>query len=80
MSVTAALLLLNAASATPSDITPVSLAVQPRVLDLGGVSYDWSLQQRPSNGMEIAQTAICDTVTGYTRNGKDTVPDCRFDQ
>jgi hypothetical protein len=24
-------------------------------------------------------TATCDTVTGKTNNGKDTVPDCRFD-
>jgi hypothetical protein len=24
-------------------------------------------------------TATCDTVTGQTNGGKDTVPDCRFD-
>jgi len=78
MSISAAVVLLNAVSGVASgDITPMSLAAQPRVVDLGDASYDWNSQQR---GLKLADnTATCDTVTGRTRDGKDTVPDCRFD-
>jgi hypothetical protein len=80
MSISAAILLLNTVSgATAGDITPMSLAAQPRVVDLGDASYDWNRQQR-GTGLKLADnTATCDTVTGRTRDGKDTVPDCRFD-
>jgi opacity protein-like surface antigen len=80
MSISAAVLLLNAVSgAAAADITPVSLAVEARVVDLGDASYDWNRQQR-GTGLNLADnTATCDTVTGKTNNGKDTVPDCRFD-
>ena len=78
MSISAAVLLLNAVSgATAGDITPMSLDVEPRVVDPGDAPYDWNSQQR---GLKLADnTATCDTVTGHTRGGKDTVPDCRFD-
>jgi hypothetical protein len=57
----------------------VSLAVEARVVDLGDASYDWHRQQR-GTGLNLADnTATCDTVTGQTNGGKDTVPDCRFD-
>jgi hypothetical protein len=80
MSISAAVLLLNAVSApAAADITPVSLAVEARVVDLGDASYDWIRQQR-GTGLNLADnTATCDTVTGKTNGGKDTVPDCRFD-
>jgi hypothetical protein len=78
MPISAAIMLLNAVSGPlPADITPVSLAAEPRVVDIGDAQYDWSTQQR---GLKLADnTATCDTVTGKTNNGKDTVPDCRFD-
>jgi hypothetical protein len=82
MSISAAILLLNAVSgAGPADITPVSLAVEPRVVDLGDAPYDWNRQQSgTAAGLKLTDnTATCDTVTGKTNNGKDTVPDCRFD-
>jgi len=82
MSISAAVLLLNAISgAGPVDITPISLAAQPRVVDLGDTPYDWNLQHRgTAAGLKLADnTATCDTVTGHTNNGKDTVPDCRFE-
>lgn len=82
MSISAAVLLLNAVSGGASvDITPMSLAAQPRVVDLGDAPYDWNSQQGgTAAGVNLAtNTAICDTVTGRTNNGKDTVPDCRFD-
>jgi hypothetical protein len=80
MSISAAVLILNAVSGAASvDITPMSLAAEPRVVDIGDAPYDWTLQQRGS-GLKLADnTATCDTVTGQTNNGKDTVPDCRFD-
>ena len=80
MSISAAILLLNAVSGpVPADITPVSLAAEPRVVDIGDAQYDWATQQRGA-GLKLADnTATCDTVTGKTNNGKDTVPDCRFD-
>jgi hypothetical protein len=80
MSISAAVLLLNAVSgAAAADITPTSLAAEPRVVDLGDAPYDWSLQQR-GTGLKLADgTATCDTVSGRTNDGKDTVPDCRFD-
>ena len=82
MSISAAVLLLNAVSGDASlDITPVSLAAETRVVDLGDAPYDWNRQQSGnSTGLKLADnTATCDTVTGKTNNGKDTVPDCRFD-
>jgi hypothetical protein len=83
MSISAAVLLLNAVSGATSvaDITPVSLAAESRVVDLGDAPYDWISQQRgTAAGLKLADnTATCDTVTGKTNNGKDTVPDCRFD-
>jgi hypothetical protein len=82
MSISAAVLLLNAVSgAVASDITPISLAAEPRVVDLGDAPYDWHRQQSgTAAGPSLAtNTAICDTVTGHTNNGRDTVPDCRFD-
>jgi hypothetical protein len=82
MSISAAVLLLNAVSgAGPVDITPVSLATESRVVDLGDAPYDWNRQQSgAAAGLKLADnTATCDTVTGKTNNGKDTVPDCRFD-
>lgn len=80
MSISAAVLLLNAVSGPASaDVTPVSLAVEARAVDLGDASYDWNRQQRGA-GLNLADnTATCDTVTGKTNGGKDTVPDCRFD-
>jgi len=82
MSLSAAVLLLNAVSAADAvDITPVSLATESRVVDLGDAPYDWIRQQSgPAAALKLADnTATCDTVTGKTNNGKDTVPDCRFD-
>lgn len=84
MSISATILLLSAVSGgAPADITPVSLGVKPRVIDLGDARYDWRLQQGPSaagvNLAQSAQTATCDTVMSTTNGGKDTVPDCRFD-
>ncbi|MGC2777601.1 MAG: hypothetical protein WA418_18390 [Bradyrhizobium sp.] len=82
MSISAAVLLLNAVSGTAAvDITPVSLAVQSRVVNLGDAPYDWNAQQSGTAASLnlAANTATCDTVTGKTNNGKDTVPDCRFD-
>lgn len=82
MSISAAVLLLNAVSGVASvDITPISLAAQPRVVNLGDAPYDWKRQQGgTAAGLKLAEgTATCDTVTGSTNNGKDTVPDCRFD-
>lgn len=82
MSISAAVLLLNAVSGgAPVDITPMSLAAQPRVVDLGDAPYDWNRQQSgTASSLNLAtNTATCDTVTGKTNNGKDTVPDCRFD-
>jgi hypothetical protein len=87
MSISAAILLLNAVSGgasadvTAVDITPVSLATRPSVVDLGDAPYDWGRQQSgAAAGLKLADnTATCDTVTGKTNNGKDTVPDCRFD-
>jgi hypothetical protein len=82
MSISAAVLLLNAVSgAAPGDITPISLATRSRVLDLGNAGYDWSRQLSGiAAQLNLASgTAICDTVIGKTNNGRDTVPDCRFD-
>jgi hypothetical protein len=82
MSVSAAVLLLNAVSGLgTADITPMSLAAEPRVINLGDAPYDWNRQQSGhAAGTKLADgTATCDTVTGKTNDGKDTVPDCRFD-
>jgi hypothetical protein len=84
MSIPAAILILSSASSpAPADLTPMSLGSFPRIDNLGDSPYDWSRQQRwhqsEGSALRLAQTAACDTVTGYTRNGADTVPDCRFD-
>ena len=82
MSVSAAVLILNAVSGVGAvDITPMSLAAEPRVVNLGDAPYDWNRQQSgAAAGAKLADgTATCDTVTGKTNDGKDTVPDCRFD-
>jgi hypothetical protein len=79
MSMSAAALILATVSGTmPGDITPMSLSIEPRVINLGKAPYDWNLQQR--QGLKLADnTAVCDTVSGSTNNGQDTAPDCRFD-
>jgi len=82
MSISAAVLLLNAVSGpAAADVTPMSLATRAREVNLGDAPYDWDRQQRGTAGsLNLAtNTATCDTVTGKTNNGKDTVPDCRFD-
>ncbi len=82
MSISAAVLILNAISGTPAaDLTPASLATPARIVDLGDAPYDWGRQQSgAAANLKLADnTATCDTVTGKTNNGKDTVPDCRFD-
>jgi hypothetical protein len=82
MSISATVLLLNAVSGGASvDVTPMSLAAEPRVVNLGDAPYDWDRQQSgTAASLNLAtNTATCDTVTGKTNNGKDTVPDCRFD-
>jgi hypothetical protein len=62
-------------------ITPAALSVQTREINVGELVYDWGLQQNTlPSGVKVADgTAPCDTVTGTTNNGRDTVPDCRFD-
>jgi hypothetical protein len=84
MSISATLLLLTTVSGAPSgDITPASLSVKPRDVDLGEMRYDWRLQQGPGAtgiNLELAtETAHCNTIMGQTNGGKDTVPDCGFD-
>lgn len=82
MSISAAVLLLNAVSSpTAVEITPMSLATRAREVNLGDAPYDWDRQQSgTAASLNLASgTAICDTVTGRTNNGRDTVPDCRFD-
>jgi hypothetical protein len=78
-----ALLLTTISAPSPSDITPVSLAVRPSIVDLGDAGYDWALQQRLS-GWDLksaANTANCNTqMTPTNLNGRrDSVPDCGFD-
>lgn len=82
MSISAAVLVLNAIAGTaPADLTPTSLATPARVVDLGDAPYDWARQQSgTAASLKLADnTATCDTVMSKTNNGKDTVPDCRFD-
>jgi len=80
MSISAAVLLLNAVSGSAAaDITPMSLATRGREVNAGDAPYDWDRQQRGTSLKLTDNTATCDTVTGSTNNGKDTVPDCRFD-
>ena len=81
MSVAAVALIMNAvASAAPADLTPIALATKGREVDLGNAPYDWRSQQSGMTSLQLAtNTATCDTVTGQTNNGRDTVPDCRFD-
>jgi hypothetical protein len=81
MSVSALALIMNAVvSAAPADLTPTALATKGREIDLGNAPYNWHSQQSGMTSLQLAtNTATCDTVTGHTNNGRDTVPDCRFD-
>lgn len=83
MFLSASVLLLAAASPQAVDITPVSLATRPPVVDLEGTPYDWLLQQRNgASGQRVADsTANCNTCCIATsRGGKsDEVHDCGFD-
>jgi hypothetical protein len=82
MSISAALLLLNAVSGVgAAQVTPMSLATEARVVNLGDAPYDWIRQQSgTAASLNLASgTAACQTVTGKTNGGKDTVPDCTFD-
>jgi len=82
MLTSAAALVLSAISAPAAgDVTPVSLAVRPPLIDLAGAPYDWALQQGSgAKGLTVADgTAHCNTVMSYTNNGADHVPDCGFD-
>ena len=78
-----ALLLTAASSPLATDITPVSLATCPHIVELMDAPYDWKLQQgRMASGLELsANTANCNTCCLETnRNGKaDQVHDCGFD-
>ena len=78
---TAALLLSVVSPPAPTDITPASLAVRPRVVDLADGPYDWKAQARRTSGQPRADTTIertCCTDTNI--NGTpDQVPDYGFD-
>lgn len=82
MAFPAAIVLVAGSTLTlDAGITPTNLSVHAREVHLGELTYDWALQQNTlPRGVKVADTtAICDTVTGTTNNGRDTVPDCRFD-
>jgi hypothetical protein len=84
MTLSASVLLLTAVSPqVATDITPVSLATRPHVLELIDKPYDWTLQlRRGASGVELADsTANCNTCCIETnRNGQtDQVHDCGFD-
>lgn len=82
MLTSATALVLSAISAPAAgDVTPVSLATRPPMVELSGAPYDWALQQGGgAKGLTVADgTAKCDTVMSYTNGGKDHVPDCGFD-
>jgi hypothetical protein len=67
-------------SPVAGDVSPVSLATRPPLLEVVGADYDWALQQRGAKGLSVADgTANCNTVMSYTNGGKDHVPDCGFD-
>lgn len=77
-----ALLLAAIASPEPTDITPLSLAIRPHAIERESAPYDWSRQRvRSEKGVQVAQTAACDTGPTPTNIGgkADQVPDCRFD-
>jgi len=75
-----ALVLSAMAAPVACDVTPVSLATRPPLVELSGAVYDWALQQRGAKGLTVADgTANCNTVMSYTNGGKDHVPDCGFD-
>ena len=75
-----ALVLSAMAAPAVGDVTPVSLATRPPLVELSGAAYDWALQQRGAKGLTVADgTANCNTVMSYTNGGKDHVPDCGFD-
>ena len=75
-----ALVLSAIAAPAAGDVTPVSLATRPPLIELAGAPYDWTLQQRGAKGLTVADgTAHCNTVMSYTNGGKDHVPDCGFD-
>ncbi len=68
----------------PMDITPISLAIRPRAVEVGDAPYDWKLQQAGAmTEVKLAQTqtAVCDTGPRSTNiaGQADQVPDCRFD-
>ena len=68
----AAALLLSAVSPpAPTDITPSSLAVRPRLVTLADVPYDWKAQARRPAGQPCTDTNINGTP--------DQVPDYGFD-
>ena len=79
MSATALVLSAIGAPAV-GDVTPVSLAMRPPLIEFPGAAYDWVLQQRGAKGLTVADgTANCNTVMSHTNGGKDHVPDCGFD-
>lgn len=69
--------------AGPGEITPVSLATRPPMVDLMVGPYDWTLQQRSGASVQklTDNTANCNTCCIQTsNNGKtDEVHDCGFD-
>jgi hypothetical protein len=79
----ASLLLLTAATApAPADITPLSLAVRPQPIELGHVTYDWTLQRSRGATLKLADgTATCDTgpLSTHVSGQSDSTHDCRFD-
>lgn len=84
MFVSASVLLFAAGSPVgAADITPLSLATRPNVVNLGEMFYDWNRQQsRGSSDVKVADsTANCNTCCIQTQsNGKtDNVHDCGFD-
>jgi hypothetical protein len=78
-----ALLLTTASCPLATDISPMSLATRPHLVELVDAPYDWNLQQgRLASGQELAaNTANCNTCCIETnRGGKvDQVHDCGFD-
>jgi hypothetical protein len=79
----ASALLLAAVAPAAADITPVSLAILPPVIELAAAPYDWTRQQaRGAAGVRLADgTANCNTQMASTNhNGQtDNIPDCNFD-
>jgi hypothetical protein len=84
MAISANILLLAAMSArAPTDITPLSLAVHPRVVEIAAAPYDWKLQRTTrAVGQKLADgTATCDTgpLSTHVSGQSDETHDCRFD-